>query len=248
MIFWLVCSPEKEHLQVLPEFTVHCLMYAQYFSWRYFKVFLWNSHFNWSILKRLDFILIFQYWGKNPTRWCKITIKTVTHKPAHPTSRSVPRRSLSSSYLGKTTLVLLGSMVLGGMKCPSGPFGSAGLAMCPPGILSTPAFLLWGQEKQKAPMQAAVEKPSSVPASQYKCRLGEIPNELVYNGVLCLQEGITCLENCIEKAVSEWLPVTASRELQRLNFDWLQSMCFFVLEGSVILQNKSKAFHVCSIV
>lgn len=60
--------------------------------------------------------------------------------------------------------------------------------------------------------------------TQYKFGLGEILKELVYNGVLFLQEGITRLENCIQKAVSEWLPVTASRELQRLNFDWLQSM------------------------
>lgn len=59
------------------------------------------------------------------------------------------------------TLVLLGSVVLDGMKRPSGPFGSAGLAVCPPSTLSTPAFLLWAHEKQKALMQAAVEKPSS---------------------------------------------------------------------------------------
>lgn len=69
-------------------------------------------------------------------------------------------------------------------------------ASCPP-----QPSLLWGCEKQKALVQAAVEKPGSVPARpSTNVDLGK---ELVYSRVLFLREEIICLENCIQEAVSE---------------------------------------------
>lgn len=89
------------------------------------------------------------------------------------------------------------------MKCPSGLFGSAGLAV-PSQHLAYPS--LPAVELRETDLDAGCRGevwlcPSQ---TQYKCRLGEIPKELVYSGILFLYEKVfTCLENCIQKAVSE---------------------------------------------
>lgn len=86
MIFWLVCSPWKGNIYMFFQnllYTIVCIcILSTSVEDTQKSVFLWKTHFNWSILKRPDFILIFQYWVKNLTKWYKVNHSRDNHSQA----------------------------------------------------------------------------------------------------------------------------------------------------------------------